>query len=78
MFDQVVGKGFDQVLGEEKNHKYGVQYCRDGYSVLYYSDGKIYYAVLFLITPSQKDPKQQKLRIHVQPRWDLGPYKNEY
>ena len=26
------------------------------------------------ITPSQKDPKQQELRIHLRPRLDLGPY----
>ena len=25
------------------------------------------------ITPSQKDPKQQELRIHLRPRLDLGP-----
>ena len=26
------------------------------------------------ITPLQKDPKQQELRIHLRPRLDLGPY----
>ena len=29
-FCQIFGQGFDQVLGEGKNHRYSVQYYRDG------------------------------------------------
>ena len=49
IFGQVFDQGFDQDLGREKN--INTMYSTTGtekYSVQYYSDGKTYYAVLFL------------------------------
>ena len=49
VFDQIFGQVFDQVFGREKaiNKVYRTT-GTETYSVQYYSDGKIYYTLLFL------------------------------